>query len=343
MYYWRIDATNSIGTTPGPRWSFYVKEGINAGQIAYWKLDETEGSTAADSGPFKLDGEILNMDPATWYPGKVNGGLLFDGIDDVMQVPHEDVLILSDESFSISAWIYTEALPGHPMVLFQKGTSSGDGETGNSGKWLGMDIREDTVRFAMDDMIRESLVTLPGAGILLPFSWTHLVAVRNAEDRTLALYVNGELTSSAPDETGSLSQEEDLYFGNNPSGTGPFYGILDEISMYNYALRNSEVKALYALATHTPEGRSNEFSPVQVYPNPFRSSITLTCPVASESPVLLSIYTATGRIVKTLVNQPQAKGRYHFTLDGSDLEPGIYLYELKAGPAVYRGRIIRMK
>lgn len=342
-YYWRIDAKNSNGTTTGQRWSFFVKEGINAGQIAYWKLDETEGTTAADQGPFKLDGELMNMDPVSWYPGKVNGGLLFDGIDDVMQVPHKDVLILSDESFSLSAWIYTEALPEHAMVLFQKGSSSGEGETGNSGRWLGLEIRGDTLRFAIDDSIHESIATLQNTGSLLPFSWSHLVAVRNAEDRNLAMYVNGELSSSAPDESGTLSQEDDLYFGNNRSGTGPFYGILDEISMYNYALRDAEVKALYALANNTPVGSRNAFSPVQGYPNPFRLSVTFNCHLASDSPVVLNLYTATGRMVKTLVEQAQGLGKHQLTVDGSELEPGIYLYEIQAGSAVHRGKLIRMK
>lgn len=342
-YYWRIDAKNSNGTTTGQRWSFFVKEGINAGQIAYWKLDETEGTTAADQGPFKLDGELKNMDPVSWYPGKVNGALLFDGIDDAMQVPHRDVLILSDESFSLSAWIYTEILPEHAMVLFQKGSSSGEGEIGSSGRWLGIEIRGDTLQFAINDSIHESIVTLENAGSLLAFSWSHVVAVRNAEDRNLALYVNGELSSSAPDETGSLSQEDDLHFGNNWTGTGPFYGILDEISMYNYALRDAEVKALYALANNTPAGSGNAFSPVRVFPNPFRSSVTFTCSLASESPVVLSIYTATGRMVKTLVDQAQGLGGHQLTMDGSELEPGIYLYEIQAGTGVHRGKIIRMK
>ena len=155
--------------------------------------------------------------------------------------------------------------------------------------------------------------------------------------------MNGALSSRAPDETGTLTQEEDLYFGNKPSGAGPFYGILDEISMYNYALRESEVKALYALANNTPVGSRDEFSPVQVYPNPFRSSLTFTCSMATDSPVVLSIYTATGRMVKTLVDQPQGMGRHQLTLDGSELELGIYLYEIQAGSMVHRGKIIRMK
>jgi hypothetical protein len=48
-------------------------------------------------------------------------------------------------------------------------------------------------------------------------------------------------------------------------------------------------------------------------------------------------------MVKTLVDQAQGLGGHQLTMDGSELEPGIYLYEIQAGTGVHRGKIIRMK
>ena len=55
------------------------------GLIGHWKLDESAGTTAADSSGNGNDGTLTNMDPATdWFPtgGQVNGALDFDGVDD---------------------------------------------------------------------------------------------------------------------------------------------------------------------------------------------------------------------------------------------------------------------
>ncbi|MDF1572018.1 MAG: T9SS type A sorting domain-containing protein [Bacteroidales bacterium] len=342
-YYWRIDAKNGFGTTTGRTWSFYVKEGINAGQIAHWKLDETTGAIAADSGPFKLDGELLNMNPVGWYTGKVNGGLLFDGVDDVMRVAHKDVLILSDESFSISLWLYTQDLSETSMVLFEKGSFFSNDEQGTNGRWFVIETSGDALRFVIDDNNKESAVVINDVSNLLPYKWTHIVAIRDAEERMLKLYVNGALQSGAADETGSISQTDDLYIGNNQSGTGPFYGILDEIKMYNYALSNAEVKAVYGTSVDVPVRIGDELNPVKNYPNPFSSSTTFEYNLASENDVTLYIYSLSGRRLSTLVDQRQTAGTHSLTFDAVGMESGIYLYELRIGSKGYRGKMIIMK
>ena len=342
-YYWRIDAQNGNGTTAGKTWSFFVKAGINAGRIAYWKFDETIGATAADSGPFKLDGELVNMNPVGWYTGKVNGGLLFDGVDDVMQVAHQDVLILSDESFSISAWLYTQTLPESSMVLFQKGSAVSDNDPGTTGRWFGIKTSGNSLRFAIDDDSKESEVAIDDVSSVLPYSWTHIVGVRDAEDRKLKLFVNGELQASAADETGSISQTEDLYIGNNPSGTGPFFGIFDEISMYNYALSDAEVKAIHGYVADVPGKMGNGLDPVQNYPNPFSATTTFKYYVASDDDVQLCVYNLSGRLISIVVDQYQHAGTHTHTFDAVGMESGIYLYELIIGSKRYRGKMILMK
>ncbi len=342
-YYWRIDAKNVNGTTAGQVWSLFVKEGINAGRIAYWKFDETIGTTAADSGPFKLDGELVNMNPVGWYTGKVDGGLLFDGVDDVMRVAHQDVLILSDESFSISTWVYTQDLPENSMVLFNKGSAVNDDDPGTTGRWFGIETSGNSLRFAINADSKESEVAIDDVSSVLPYSWTHIVGVRDAMDRKLKLFVNGELQATAADETGSISLTEDLYIGNNPPGTGPFFGIFDEMSMYNYALSDAEVKAIHGYATGVPEKTGNGLDPVQNYPNPFAATTTFKYYVASDSDVQLCIYNLSGRLVSTVVDQYQHAGTHSLTFDAVDMESGIYLYELRIGSRRYRGKMILMK
>lgn len=342
-YYWRIDAKNENGTTAGETWSFFVKAGINAGRIAYWKFDETNGTTAADSGPFKLDGELVNMNPVGWYTGKVNGGLLFDGVDDVMRVKHKDVLILSDESFSISAWLYTQGLPDTSMVLINKVSSINNDVSESAGRGFEIATRGNTLQFVIDDNSKESLASIEDISRVLPYKWTHIVGVRDAKNRMLKLYVNGELLTSTTDQTGSISQTEDLYIGNNPPGTGPFFGIFDEISMYNYALSDTEVEAIYGFAADITERTGNDFRPVKNYPNPFSAFTTFNYYLASDNDVQLCIYNLSGRLISTVMDQYQHAGTHSLTFDAVGMESGIYLYELTIGSKGYRGKMILMK
>lgn len=343
MYYWRVDARNGYGTTTGQTWRFYVKEGINAGQIAHWKLDETAGTTAEDSGPFRLNGELLNMNPVGWYPGKVDGGLLFDGVDDVMRVAHHDVLILSDESFSISAWLYTENLPETSMILFTKGSPTVDDETGANGRWFRVETEGNALRFAIDDNSKESLVEVDDVSTVLPYHWTHIAGVRDSEARTLKIYLNGKLESTAADETFSISQTGDMFIGNNPSGTKPLYGIFDDIQMFNYALSDAEVKTISGLTADVPDQADDAFAGVHNYPNPFSGTTTFTYYLESDQKVQLFVYNLQGKLIRCLMDEHQVAGTQTLTFDAGELKDGVYLYELRTGRKVSRGKMVVFK
>jgi hypothetical protein len=82
--------------------------------LAWWKLDETSGVTAADSAGTN-DGTLVGN--PTWQPtgGKIKGALQFDGIDDYVKTPF--VCDPSQGPFSVFAWVKGGA-PGQ-VVLSQ--------------------------------------------------------------------------------------------------------------------------------------------------------------------------------------------------------------------------------
>jgi hypothetical protein len=73
----------------------------------------------------------------------------------------------------------------------------------------------------------------------------------------LQLYVDGNLESSAVGSTNSLNAASALRFGAIQSGGGFFNGQLDEIKIYDRALGNLEIAALYDDATLPPGAPSN--------------------------------------------------------------------------------------
>jgi len=93
--------------------------------LGLWKLDETEGDIAYDSG---AENDAVVMGDATWQPqdGQVDGALQFDGIDDYLAAPF--ILDPTKQAFSVYVWI-KGGQPGQTIVSQQ----------GAFGAWLSVD------------------------------------------------------------------------------------------------------------------------------------------------------------------------------------------------------------
>ena len=72
------------------------------------------------------------------------------------------------------------------------------------------------------------------------------------------------------------------------------------------------------------------------YPNPFNPETTISYDIKDPAKVRLDIFNLKGQLVRTLVNDQQASGRYNVVFTAKDdrgnkLSSGIYFYRLKAG------------
>ncbi|MCX7045715.1 MAG: hypothetical protein NTX50_09565 [Candidatus Sumerlaeota bacterium] len=99
-YYWRVDESNTSGVTAGTTWTFTAE--VSSGPIAYWKLDETTGTIAADSSGSGKDGAVAGA--AVWVPnaGNFNGAWLGNATNTAIAVP---ALRLYSNQVTFSAWI----------------------------------------------------------------------------------------------------------------------------------------------------------------------------------------------------------------------------------------------
>ncbi len=69
----------------------------------------------------------------------------------------------------------------------------------------------------------------------------------------------------------------------------------------------------------------------QNYPNPFNPTTAIAFSLPQKSMVSLIVYNTLGQIVATLWRGDLGPGRHEFSLDGSRLASGAYLYRLEAG------------
>jgi hypothetical protein len=74
-------------------------------------------------------------------------------------------------------------------------------------------------------------------------------------------------------------------------------------------------------------------TPINNFPNPFKTHTSVRYSLSIASRVSLAVYNASGRLIRTLINQPQASGIYSVNWDGTDnqkklVPAGVYFYRL---------------
>ncbi len=249
-YYWRVDATGSIGTTTGTVWTFHTKNYFAPGLIGYWKLDDSTGLTATDNSAYGNDGEVSNNNSFTWQPGKINNGINLNPsateTESAIIIPNDEVLMNNDNSFSVSMWIKGPATTPN-CYLIHKGSFAESVTAGTTGKWWGLERNGSNFRWAIDNNITKTQLTANnGSTAFFNDTWVHVIAIRNMSDHRLRLYVNGVLNKAIDDNTaGDIGEPSPLILGNSNDLNVAYKAMMDEVQLYNYALSEPEVLALY--------------------------------------------------------------------------------------------------
>jgi|GEM_PF-1891096 len=87
----------------------------------------------------------------------------------------------------------------------------------------------------------------------------------------------------------------------------------------------------------------NSYILSQNYPNPFNPSTTINYTIPQSSNIKIQVYDATGKEVKTLVNDFQQKGDYSISFDASRLSSGVYFYRLITANSIQTKKMILLK
>jgi hypothetical protein len=204
-----------------------VVEVYDPALVAYWKLDEAEGSIAYDSAGDK-DG-TLTGDP-TWQPtaGQIDGALAFDGTDDYVST--DVVLNPADGPFSVFAWIKGGA-PAQVII------SQGSGVN-----WLMADAVDGALRTDLKEPAGGGRSpTPPGPPLISPIvitdgEWHWVGFVRDGSSRIL--YVDDIEVARDTAET-LESAETGLYIGAGSTleAGSLFSGLIDDVRIYNRAVK----------------------------------------------------------------------------------------------------------
>jgi hypothetical protein len=196
-----------------------------SGLVSWWSGDKTaEDVQGTNPGVLK--------NGASFRPGKVGPGFVFDGIDDAVVIPNS--ASLSQTRITLDAWVYPTGAQGTIRHIISK-----DEDT----------VAREYVLGIYGDNRFNGFVQLP-SGEAVVFgtttaqlnTWYHVAMTHDG--LKLRLYVNGVLE-------GALDAVGDVVPTSNPLGIGGnirgafFQGIIDEAQIFNRALTDAEILAIY--------------------------------------------------------------------------------------------------
>lgn len=216
------------------------------GLVGYWPLDENVGATSANDTTGANDGAIEGSSPGTagifGSTGYDFGG---DGSGDRVDLGDAGA---GTDQITVATWVRPTHASGTspssgPERILMRGDGSGgnsafdlnwrhDGEGGNTAWFLRID---GGWHGAVDTQQRPA------------DEWHFLVGTYDGEQ--VSLYVDGTLVDSTPVQGTIDDSSVNTYLSQPPGASGQeFEGSIDEPRMYDRALNNSEIEALYDAA-----------------------------------------------------------------------------------------------
>ncbi|MCK5320007.1 DUF2341 domain-containing protein [Candidatus Parcubacteria bacterium] len=225
----------------------------DADTAALWHFDEGTGTTLGDASSNGNDGAMYDfaIDNSDWVSdstseyGGSGGALNFDGVDNYVEVFHDDSLNFNPEDFTIEGWIKTSETSHNDMILMNKREESDN----DRGYYLYLNKEPD---YALHYFIYGEPMIESGIISDTPINdgnWHHIVAL--GEGTKMKMYIDGEFEKEVEspvlaiknfDNPASLIIGTIIYFPNIED----FYkGQLDEFRISTRALSADEIKANY--------------------------------------------------------------------------------------------------
>jgi hypothetical protein len=199
---------------------------LTRGLVAYYPFN----GNANDASGNNNNGTVYGPSPTADRKGNPNSAFLFDGIDDYIEINHSASLNLTQQ-FSISFWarLETDGPYYFPYHIIEKYPCWGIGQ------------REDDINWGITTNIGYFPI------FVLTFEYKkfiHLVMIYDGS--RLSTYCNGVLKASTPASGLLVQNTNKVYISRYNFGGDYFFdGTLDNFRIYNRALTQPEIIALY--------------------------------------------------------------------------------------------------
>ena len=244
LCYWRMNGDNSAAN---PYWCILDQKRI---QCAW-----NGGSSAGNNVTVGVAGAIAgDNDPAALFDG--SRAILVGPIYRDKLPGGSPLICLSDESFSVEAWVRLSSVPTSDRWILTHDDGTPDSE-GNSDFMLGI-TSDAKFTFGTRDMASVAAgSTVISRSDVDNNRWFHVVGVQDTGSEKVRLYVNGVMESEVAlagspvstmstlqiDSRGLTDADSSGYLPN--CGFEIFTGTIDEVAIYQAALHNDNIRSRY--------------------------------------------------------------------------------------------------
>lgn len=228
-----VRATDGVGLTGDQSFTLatYPQFRLPLGAISWWRA---EGNASDSLGT----NHGVMMNGAAFGKGIASQGFQFDGTDDYVSIP--DAPSLRPASLTIEGWFLFEQTSGTRVLVAKP--------VGNS--------NVDSYALVLGDGALVGAVGQVsgfGPSLQFPFSpnlgqWYHLAYTFDGVTKQQALYVDTALAAFGIGTIGPGYDNRPLVIGCDIENSNPAYfhqGRIDEVALYNRALRADEIAAIY--------------------------------------------------------------------------------------------------
>jgi len=209
------------------------------GLVLYLPFDEGTGTIAYDYSGNGNNGTLVNFNftaTSGWTIGKVGGALIFDGVDDYVNLPSSNL------NTSSLRYILRGGASSSPFtIVFWKNSQvpvTNNYWIGRVGWTNGIDL---DCRFILYDASNNSYSTT--------FSCTHNnweFIVASWDKSVMKFYFNGKKVEERSFSSILKDNSSPVQIGGQTGVTWYFAcGLIDEVRIYNRALSDAEIQALY--------------------------------------------------------------------------------------------------
>ena len=338
--------------------SFYVKSATIASigeAIESDNLDVTEAivTFAAPTGPSVMGmGDMLMAGNMIQIPAMGGSADVTVSVDDAPEdaaiswtvttagsgtlsvLDTEDMMLELDANMMVSADKIVLKVTGGDLQVTVKATVDG----------------EDTapVTFTFTQLNPAELASFDGAlqSDKVVLNWSTVSQTNNAGWR-ITRSVDGENFEAVGDfvqGAGTADALMDYTFEDKElPGVDKVYYRLEQVDLDGSVSQSNVIEVLLGARMPLP----TEFA-VNVYPNPFNPSTTITYSLPEAAPVTVVIYDVLGQQVRQLISQNNAPGRYQVQWDARDSQgrsvaSGVYIAKINAGTSTLSQKMLLLK
>ena len=225
--------------------------------ISYWRFNENSGTNANDVA----DQNLGTVNGATWTKGKLNSALNFDGVDDYVNISHNENLNLKG-NFTIEAWINMTGYDNvnkAPQKIIGK---LGEGEPAEKvddysfyicGDPWGVGYtrvypQEGDIRRRCTQRLRfqsENNWTAQGNSNITLNEWHHVTITYTKEKNNFTIYLDGKPDGSYIDPNFNPTYDQLPLRISSTQDSYPFNGTIDNVAIWSKALSAEEIKDNY--------------------------------------------------------------------------------------------------